>query len=353
MLLISTLLDLIADRKVTGEWSGDIYFNNGTRSKFLDRDSAYIMQDDIQISTLTVREAIYFSANFRMTEGNSDADINERVDSLIELMGLQNVANSFVGDELNRGISGGELKRLSIAVEMVALPHLVFLDEPTSGLDSTMALDVIRTVRRLASENRTCIASIHQPSREVFALFDYVLILAEGRMIYFGAVSEIQNYFCKDIFQYILEKGRNPADFILEIAEGLLLPSPKHSAPLNTIELETTFKSSVYRHKLEGWSPKEQRIPFNDDEEDVEAGQTKQKVAETAAERGYLTKLWTSYWTPRRRLHATTRWTQFKLLMIRNFLSIIRDKQLLFSYLSVVRCLWGSSTGSSFMAKVI
>lgn len=316
-------MDLLADRKLKGQWCGDIYFNNRPRSRFIDRDSAYIMQDDLQIATLTVREAIYFSANFRMDEGTTVAEIHERVESLLQLMSLQSVANSFVGDALNRGISGGELKRLSIAVEMAALPQLVFLDEPTSGLDSTMALEVIQTVRRLADDHRTCVASIHQPSKEVFALFDYVLILREGRMVYFGAVSDVENYFCKDVFQYSFEKGRNIADFVLELSEGLLLPSQHHTMPLTAIELENTYKTSMYRYKLEGWSPKEQRVPWH--EEDI--AQTTSVPGASANKNAW------SFFDTKRTTHATAKWTQFQLLLYRNYLGILRDKKLTYAYL--------------------
>ena len=146
----STLLDLLADRKLYGQWSGEIYFNLGPRSRFFDRDSAYILHDDLHYSTLTVRETIYFATCFKLPEGTSQEKISERVDELLKMMGLSHVQESSVGDQTHKGISGGQAKRLSIAVEIASLPDLIFLDEPTSGLDSTMALEVMTAVHQLA-----------------------------------------------------------------------------------------------------------------------------------------------------------------------------------------------------------
>jgi ABC-type multidrug transport system ATPase subunit len=91
-----------------------------------------------------------------------------------------------VGNWHLRGISGGEKKRLSIAIEILTRPHLLFLDEPTSGLDSASAFFVIQTLRNIARDGRTIISSIHQPSSEVFALFDDLFLLSGGETVYFG-----------------------------------------------------------------------------------------------------------------------------------------------------------------------
>jgi ATP-binding cassette subfamily G (WHITE) protein 2 len=124
---------MLARRKMVGQWSGEIFFNKAYRSKYFNRDSAYVLQDDVHIATLTVEETIFNAAWTRMTEGTSKEQMQQRVDMLLEMMGMNHVRSSIVGDGLHKGISGGQLKRLSIAVEIVALPNLIFLDEPTSG----------------------------------------------------------------------------------------------------------------------------------------------------------------------------------------------------------------------------
>lgn len=124
----STLLDLVADRKLVGVWSGEILVNQHPRSPWFNRDSAYVLQDDVHIATLTVEETIKYAAWTRMPEGTPIEQRDARVRHLLEMMGLSHVKNSIVGDAMHKGISGGQLKRLSIAVEIVGLPNLIFLD---------------------------------------------------------------------------------------------------------------------------------------------------------------------------------------------------------------------------------
>lgn len=124
----STLLDLLADRKRSGVASGYILMDGQPRTPWFNRSSAYVLQNDLHIATLTVIETVRFAARVRMPEGTSEAQREARVQLLLSLMTLSHVSNSRVGDSMNRGISGGEAKRLSIAVEMVSLPGLIFLD---------------------------------------------------------------------------------------------------------------------------------------------------------------------------------------------------------------------------------
>lgn len=123
------MLDVIADRKLNGNWSGNVFINKSYRSPTFQRETAYVLQDDMHMPTLTVEETIFYAAWCRMMEGVSSEQIQERVDLLLEMMGLDHIRNSIVGDAMHKGISGGQLKRLSIAVEIVALPELIFLGE--------------------------------------------------------------------------------------------------------------------------------------------------------------------------------------------------------------------------------
>jgi ABC-type multidrug transport system ATPase subunit len=113
-------------------------------------------------------------------------EVNDIVEGTIMEMGLQDCANRLIGNWHLRGISGGEKKRLSIALEILTRPSLLFLDEPTSGLDSASAYFVAQTLRNIAHDGKTVISSIHQPSSEVFALFDHLFLLSGGQTIYFG-----------------------------------------------------------------------------------------------------------------------------------------------------------------------
>ncbi|KAM6596592.1 hypothetical protein CsatA_007116 [Cannabis sativa] len=147
---------------------------------------AYVTQEDLLLGTLSVRETITYSAMLRLPRTLSKHEMNETVEATIMEMGLQDCADGLVGNWHIRGISGGEKKRLSIALEILTRPRLLFLDEPTSGLDSASAFFVIQTLRNISLDGRTVISSIHQPSSEVFALFDDLFLLSGGQTVYFG-----------------------------------------------------------------------------------------------------------------------------------------------------------------------
>lgn len=171
------LLDVLARRKTTGVTTGNITYNGSTQlSSF-----AYVMQDDVHIGSLTVLETISFAAELRLPQ-NLPADVKKkRVQQLINMMMLGDVSDRIIGGEYARCISGGELKRLSIVVEIVLLPDLMFLDEPTTGLDSSTALEVVSGLRNIANQHRTIICTIHQPSQEIFQLFDIAMVLSDLR----------------------------------------------------------------------------------------------------------------------------------------------------------------------------
>jgi ABC-type multidrug transport system ATPase subunit len=216
----STLLDVLAQRKSTGTTAGDITYNGTTEMV----PFAYVMQDDVHIGTLTVRESVYFAAELRLSMHMSAAAKATRVEKIIDMLGLRKVADSQLGSQTVRGVSGGELKRVSIAVEIVHLPGLMFLDEPTTGLDSSISHEVMSAVRNLANQNRTVVCTIHQPSEDTFALFDTLLLLAEGRVVYFGSAQAATDFFTQSPFRFACNPSANPADFIVAVA-GSFLPA--------------------------------------------------------------------------------------------------------------------------------
>lgn len=145
-------------------------------------------QDDILTWTLTVREAMYYSAQLQLPNSMSTREKKERAETAIREMGLEEAMNTRIGGcGMKKGLSGGQKKRLSICTELLTRPKLLFLDEPTSGLDSAASLYVMRGIVNLAPpENMTIVASIHQPSSEVFQLFHSLCLLSLGRCVYFG-----------------------------------------------------------------------------------------------------------------------------------------------------------------------
>lgn len=133
-----------------------------------------------------MKETISYSAHLRLPTSMPKEEVSSIIDGTIIEMGLQDCADRLIGNWHLRGISGGEKKRLSIALEILTRPRLLFLDEPTSGLDSASAFFVVQTLRNVARDGRTVISSIHQPSSEVFALFDDLFLLSGGETVYFG-----------------------------------------------------------------------------------------------------------------------------------------------------------------------
>lgn len=147
-------------------------------------------QEDTLLGTLTVRETLSYSANLRLASRLTKGEVNDVVEATITEMGLEECAERAIGNWHLRGISGGEKKRVSIALEILTRPSLLFLDEPTTGLDSASAFFVVHTLRNIAHDGRTVISSIHQPSSEVFALFDHLFLLSGGHTVYFGPAKQ-------------------------------------------------------------------------------------------------------------------------------------------------------------------
>jgi len=214
----STLLDVLAGRKTGGRIEGEIFLNGYLKDEFFARQNGYVEQTNVFLPTLTVRETISFSANMRLNQDIPKEERERRVDEIMEQLGLYDLRDTLVGPPTS-GISPEQRKKLSIAVELVADPTVLFLDEPTSGLDSMAAENVMRISRRVADSGVAVICTIHQPSSSLFFLFDWLLLMKPGgHLIYFGNIGVDAN----DVISYFKSHGRsikshtNPADFVLE-----------------------------------------------------------------------------------------------------------------------------------------
>jgi len=188
------------------------------------RDVGFVTQDECLFPNLTVAETIDFAAALRLP----DALYTRPEKRLAALecrakLGLEAVAKTRVGSPFGfpRGVSGGERKRVSVACELVSDPRVLLLDEPTSGLDSAIALKLANLLRRdLALERRlTVVVTIHQPSSRVMGTFDALLLLAEGRRLFYGSVAGIAPYF-ERVASFRMPFGMNPGDFALDLAVG-------------------------------------------------------------------------------------------------------------------------------------
>ncbi|KAK6164115.1 hypothetical protein DH2020_000979 [Rehmannia glutinosa] len=209
----STLLDALAGRLSRNiVMTGNILLN-GKKQRLDYGVVAYVTQEDVLLGTLTVRETLTYSAHLRLPSSMTKEEVKDVVEGTITEMGLQDCADRQIGNWQLRGISGGEKKRLSIALEILIRPRLLFLDEPTSGLDSAAAFFVIQAIKNLARDGRTVISSIHQPSSEVFALFDDLYLLSGGETVYFGEAKMAIKFFAEAGFP--CPSRRNPSDHFL------------------------------------------------------------------------------------------------------------------------------------------
>ncbi|KAB1199046.1 ABC transporter G family member 11 [Morella rubra] len=209
----STLLDALSSRLAANAFLSGTILLNGRKTKLSFGTSAYVTQDENLIGTLTVRETISYSARLRLPDKMLWSEKRALIESTIIEMGLQDCADTVIGNWHLRGISGGEKRRVSIALEILMRPRLLFLDEPTSGLDSASAFFVMQTLRALSRDGRTVIASVHQPSSEVFELFDQLFLLSGGKTVYFGQASEAYEFFAQAGFP--CPSLRNPSDHFL------------------------------------------------------------------------------------------------------------------------------------------
>uniref|UniRef100_A0A8C4RSE1 ATP-binding cassette sub-family G member 2-like n=1 Tax=Erpetoichthys calabaricus TaxID=27687 RepID=A0A8C4RSE1_ERPCA len=214
----SSLLDILAARKDPSGLSGDVLIDGVPQPTNFKCISGYVVQDDVVMGTLTVRENLLFSAALRLPSSISFTEKRERVSNVIAELGLTRVADSKVGTELIRGVSGGERKRTNIGMELITEPPVLFLDEPTTGLDASTAKAVLSLLRRLAQRGRTIIFSIHQPRYSIFKLFDSLTLLAIGKVMYHGPAQSALQYFHS--IGYECEPFNNPADFFLDIING-------------------------------------------------------------------------------------------------------------------------------------
>lgn len=178
--------------------------------------STFVEQEDALIGSLTVYESVRYAAEFSLTQVTSTLR-NQNVEETIQQFGLGDAKFTRIGTPLQKGCSGGQKRRVSVAGQLITLPKLVFLDEPTSGLDSAASFEICSRIRKLAQlNNLIVIASIHQPSSSTFNLFDQVLLLSKGAQLYYGPVTEIGSYFEHTSFPLL--SNYNAADHLLDIS---------------------------------------------------------------------------------------------------------------------------------------
>ncbi|CAK4323708.1 unnamed protein product [Aphanomyces euteiches] len=213
----TTLMDVIAGRKTGGKIAGDILLNGYPATDLaIRRCTGYCEQMDFHSESSTFREAFIFSAMLRQSNDIPTATKLAHAEDCLRLLGMLNIA-----DKIIRGSSVEQMKRLTIGVELAAAPSILFLDEPTSGLDARSAKIIMSGIRKIASTGRTVVCTIHQPSTEVFEMFDSLLLLKRGgETVFYGDLgtnsSHLIDYFMRVPGTLELQPGYNPATWMLE-----------------------------------------------------------------------------------------------------------------------------------------
>ena len=221
--------------------------------------TGYVQQDDILFQSMTVRECLEFAAKLKLKTTYEKK--MKTVQTLIEDLGIEKCQNTKIGGPLVKGVSGGERKRTSIGVELITDPMLLFLDEPTTGLDSFTATSVCDLLKRLAASGRTIITTIHQPNSDIFENFDKLMLLAQGKVIYFNDASKSVEYFAS--IGRPCPQLSNPADYFMAIMSKESLEPENEEI---TLEIREKIEAQ-YKVEIDNFDQNYQRSALKNDED--------------------------------------------------------------------------------------
>ncbi|KAI4347281.1 hypothetical protein L6164_008103 [Bauhinia variegata] len=210
----STLLDALAGRIAQGSLKRSVRIDGKpVTANYMRMVSSYVMQDDHLFPMLTVFETFMFAAELRLPPCLSREDKKKRVHQLIDQLVCN--THTYIGGEGRRGASKGARRRVSIGINIIRNPPLLFLDEPTSGLDSTSAYSMVEKVKDIARRSTIVLMTIHHPSHRIQLLLDRVTILARGRLIYMGRPGALGDHLSR--LGRPVPDGENSADYLLEV----------------------------------------------------------------------------------------------------------------------------------------
>uniref|UniRef100_A0A673VQ03 ATP-binding cassette, sub-family G (WHITE), member 2a n=1 Tax=Salmo trutta TaxID=8032 RepID=A0A673VQ03_SALTR len=311
----SSFLDVLAARKDPAGLAGEVLIDGAPQPANFKCLSGYVVQDDVVMGTLTVRENFRFSAALRLPSSVSQKEKEDKVNRLIKELGLTKVADSRVGTQLIRGISGGERKRTNIGMELIIDPPVLFLDEPTTGLDASTANSVLLLLKRMSSHGRTIILSIHQPRYSIYRLFDSLTLLVSGKQVYHGPAQSALDYFSN--IGYTCEPHNNPADFFLDVING-----DSTAIAFNRIK-DADGEVTSSRQNIEDHLVQEYRGSQY-------YGESKAQLERITMNREYSVK------TPSRTITYNTSFsTQFRWVLKRTFTNLILNPQTSFAQIGV------------------
>ncbi|KAL6032066.1 hypothetical protein STEG23_017138 [Scotinomys teguina] len=246
----TTLLDAISGRlRRTGTLEGEVFVNGRglCRDQFQDCFS-YVLQSDVFLSSLTVRETLRYTAMLALRHSSSDF-YNKKVEAVMEELSLSHVADQMIGNHNFGGISSGERRRVSIAAQLLQDPKVMMFDEPTTGLDCMTANQIVILLAELARRDRIVIVTIHQPRSELFHHFDKIAILTYGELVFCGTPAEMLDFFHK--CGYPCPEHSNPFDFYMDLTSVDTQSREREIETYKRVQmLESAFKESVICHKI-------------------------------------------------------------------------------------------------------
>ncbi|XP_065356937.1 ATP-binding cassette subfamily G member 4 [Calliphora vicina] len=214
----TSMLNVLSGFKASGV-SGNFLINGEERNLLEFRKmSSYIPQEFAMLDLLTVQETLKVSTDLKLSTQTKQPEKEQIINDILHMLNMERSRHTLV-----RNLSGGERKRLSIGVELVTNPPIMFFDEPTSGLDSVASFQVLTYLRRLARDGRLIVCVVHQPSSRLMQLFDDILVMSGGRVLYSGAQEQMIQCFQKASFE--CPQYYNPADFVLEVSSDLDNPN--------------------------------------------------------------------------------------------------------------------------------
>ncbi|RVW54373.1 Pleiotropic drug resistance protein 2 [Vitis vinifera] len=243
----TTLMDVLAGRKTGGYIEGSISISGYPKNQAtFARVSGYCEQNDIHSPYVTVYESLLYSAWLRLASDVKDSTRKMFVEEVMDLVELNPLRHALVGLPGVGGLSTEQRKRLTIAVELVANPSIVFMDEPTSGLDARAAAIVMRTVRNTVDTGRTVVCTIHQPSIDIFEAFDELLLMKRGGQVIYAGPLGRHSHKLVEYFESVpgvtkIKEGYNPATWMLEISSSAV------EAQLDIDFAEVYASSDLYR----------------------------------------------------------------------------------------------------------
>jgi ABC-type multidrug transport system ATPase subunit len=239
--LLNILCDQVSMSKGT-KLEGQVLLNDEIKVTHNNFGSyaAYVTQDDYLFESFTCEKCIEFAAKLRLNLPNDQ--IKKRVDDIINRLSLHKCRKTIVGNLQMKGLSGGEKKRTSIAVELVTNPKILFLDEPTSGLDSFNAQKLVKLLVDFASQGKTVISTIHQPNSDTFKIFPKFLLMMDGHTIYQGKTMASVDYFNR--IGYCVPEYSNPSDYYLREFYVPFVKTEKDNEKLITVV--STYETQIH-----------------------------------------------------------------------------------------------------------